>query len=228
MPYLDDVTAKRTNQAQQRKESEELDTMLTEMKKMQLASLMGSGKSTVILTDQTDLGDKLKEMNDKVVKAIEAIEKPEFSAPDAVTVINQVDNTKELKDLLQAIKALKLDTVVNNPEPKVTVNTAALNLQPLQATIREALSTRESIVVEHNTNIDRYDLSRYRAVDIKDGTDTQYVGFVNPEGNWYIIENKVRENSMRFVFGTSGYSKHFKSAGQYSYQLLDKAIKSAT
>jgi hypothetical protein len=227
--YTDQVNEKRQIQAQTTKEQQEQGAILYELKKMQAATLMGSGKSTVILTDQTDLGDKLKEMNDKVVSAIKAIETPVI--PDAVKVTNQVDTTKELKEVLQAIKSLKLVVeapIINLPEPKVTVNNQKLDLAPLQATIRQALERQAPVDQDGDGIPDRFDLSRYIAQDMKDGEETQYVGFVNPEGHWYIVENDVKGNKMRYVFGSSGYSKHFKQASSYKYMILDKAINAAS
>jgi hypothetical protein len=236
--YLDTLNEKKILHAQTSKEQLEQAAMLQELKKMQLAALMGSqGKSTVILTDQTDLGDKLKSMVDSFTEAVKSSD---------TTSLNE-DQIKELKALqsgldkltaainaskpdnsavIAAIKALKLDVaapVINVPQAKVNVQPAAVNVdfKPLQDTIKEYFKTPE---IED----EKIDLDCYRAQDLIDNGDVQYIGFVNPAGNWYIIENKVRENQMRYCFGSTGYAKAFSKAAQYEYSLLNEAIASAT
>lgn len=235
MSYLDTVQEKKQAAAMRNKELTDLSAMVAELKKMQLAALMGGkDKSTVILTDQTDLGDKLREMNDKLVAAIQGIDPTEMSQHhllafkqlqrDVQAVAAAVKAAKpDQSAVIQAIKGLKLDPVINLPEPRVTVQAAGVDLSPLQDTIREVMGPRDS-----STEPDRFDLSRYRAMDIKEGEQVQYVGFMNPEGAWYIIENDLRNDTMRFVFGRTYYARHFKNAASFQYQLLNKAIQSAT
>lgn len=233
--YQETINQKRQAASQTAREQQDLGSMLAELKKMQLASLMGSqGKSTVILTDQTDLGDKLKAMVDSFTAAVTKLDssdmdKQELSSLKALqtglqelkqAVINSKDDNS---DIVAAIKALKLDVaapVVNVPQAKVTVQSSPVDLKPLQATL-EQYFTHEAAT---ETDSDAPDLDCYRAQDIIDLDDVQYIGFQNPDGNWYIIENDIKGNKMRYVFGSKNYATAFKKAASYQYQLLDKAI----
>lgn len=237
MSYIETLNEKKQAIAQSSKEQQELSTMVGELKRMQMAALMGSqGKSTVILTDQTDLGDKLKEAYDKVASAIKTLDTSEGDTErlkvlkDLQEGIKDVtraihlstnDNRDTTNDIINAIKGLKLDPVIsveaakiNVPTPQVTVTTPDIDVTPINDTLKAYFTPPEA----------KIDLDCYRAQDIKESGDIQYVGFVNPGGAWYIIENHVRENKMRYVFGTKGYAKAFKKAASYEYQLLNEAI----
>jgi hypothetical protein len=133
-----------------------------------------------------------------------------------------------LQDVIDAVQSLDMAPVVNLPAPvvnipqsKINVASPELNLRPLQDTIRECFKAPE--VAD-----DRLDLSRYRAQDISDSPDKQYIGFLSPEGGWYIIENDIKRSAMRYVFGNTSYAKAFKKAASYQYMLLDEAIDAAS
>ena len=70
-----------------------------------------------------------------------------------------------------------------------------------------------------------YELDDFRPQDIKDDGDTQYIGFENPDGKWYIIENDTKSSSMRYVFGVKNYKSSFKKAGTWEYKTLSEAIR---
>lgn len=235
--YIETLNQKKQASAQSQKEQSELGQMLAELKKMQMASLMGSqGKSTVILTDQTDLGDKLKEMVDSFSATVARLDSSDMDKQELTSLKALQTGLQDLKqavinakgdnsDVVAAIRALKLDVaapVVNVPQPKVTVQSAPVDLKPLQATL-EQYFTHEDVATEDTT----IDLECYRAQDIIDSGDMQYVGFQNPDGNWYIIENDIKGNKMRYVFGSKNYAAAFKKAPTYQYQLLDKAINAS-
>lgn len=235
--YQETINQKRQVASQTAKEQQDLGAMLAELKKMQLASLMGSqGKSTVILTDQTDLGDKLKAMVDSFSATVAKLDSSDMDKQELDSLKALQTGLQELKqavinakgdnsDVVAAIKALKLDVaapIVNVPQAKVTVQSAPVDLKPLQATL-EQYFTHEDVETEDDT----IDLDCYRAQDIIENGDMQYVGFLNPQGDWYIIENDIKGNSMRYVFGTGGYAKAFKKAAQYQYKLLNEAINAS-
>lgn len=235
--YQETIAAKRQQAAQQHKEQSELGAMLAELKKMQMASLMGSqGKSTVILTDQTDLGDKLKGMVEDFAAAVQATDTTSLSREQVAELKILQSGIKELKsavlgkkadngDIVRAIQALDLNVaapIVNVPEQKAPiVKVAAPDLRPLQDTIERHFPIPEPME-------QKLDLSSYRAHDITESGDKQYIGFVNPDGAWYIIENDMKQNAMRYLFGGSKYAKAFKKAATYQYYTLDEAISSAT
>lgn len=257
MNYLDEVKSKQAVAQQTAKEQQEQRAMHAELKKMQMASLMGSGKSTVILTDQTDLGKRFDEQNkliSQVIRVVQAVDHNALSTQQkqAVDEIKKLETCMEqaikasqqaieasiasqTSQIVSALKALKLTTnyspEINLPEPKVAVTTQNVDFSELKDTIIQMAKENKPAEVEEVEPVtivpDRFDLSRYTATDLKDGTDKQYVGYVNPEGCWYIIENDVKANKLRYVFGETGYSKHFSSASQWKYQILDKAIHAA-
>jgi hypothetical protein len=246
--YTDRIAQKRADAEQKQREqktqaalegiatSGNIDELIKQVKEVQLASLLNNNKPQVILTDQTDLGDKISE----AIKSLETsnIDGQQLSAlKDLAKALEssrraQSDDASALKKALAAVevavKALNMSPVVNVPEPKVTIREAKIDLAPLQKTIIEALTPVETVVAAPAAE-ERLDLDCYKAQDINNDTpDMQYVGFVNPEGNWYIIENDVNGNKLRYVFGGSGYADAFAKASTYEYGLLNEAVDALT
>lgn len=233
--YLERVKAMRQNTSQTAAHDSEQTAMLAELKKMQLAALMGSqGKSTVILTDQTDLGEKITEMGEKLAEIVKSMDTTSQGS-DQLAALKKLQGVfdgyfkrvgSDTNSIVAAIKALDMAPViaapvVNVPAPHVNVTAPAVDLTGVERAISAIYTPGNTDI----TPVDRCDLSRYRAQDLTDSGDMQYVGFVNPEGNWYIIENDSKNDKMRYVFGLSGYARHFRLAGSYQYKLLDKAYR---
>lgn len=208
--------------------------MVHEFKKIQAAMVANASKPSVILTDQTDLGDKMAELGTKLVAAIQdmdgrelsqeqitAIGKLQMSMTALATQIQsaqrqQLDATKQL---LAAIKSIAVTPTVNVPQAKVLVQEREIDLTPLKDLFRDRTEPQAEEKPDH------CDLSRYRAQDISESDGKQYIGFQNPEGCWYIIENDVQANKMRYLFGSSAYTKHFRQAVSFQYQTLQKAMR---
>lgn len=226
--YLEKVNATRQASTQRATQEQDLESMVSELKKMQMAAMMGASKPSVVLTDQTDLGDKIKELTTKLVAAVQGLDSSEYSKQQ-ITAITELKTSlsdiaqsvqqsnqatqSQTQDLIDKISKLKLDPIVRVPAQ------APINLKPLQDTLLQAMHHDEP---EEN----RYDLSCYQAQDLKESEDgnKQYVGFMNHKGNWYIIENDVLANTMRYLFGETEYVEHFERASTYEYRLLDEAI----
>lgn len=213
----------------------DIDSLIEQVKEVQLAAMLGASKPSVVLTDQTDLGDKMAELGNKLTDAISKLNTSQVDAQqlktlkDLASAVQTYNKSlgsgndaiaKSQADLLKAVKAIDLKPVVNVPAPKVTVQSPSVDFSPLQDTIKEYFTSPDSDA--------KIDLACFRAQDIIDDGDLQYVGFLNPDGQWYIIENNVKENSLRYVFGNSGYQKAFKKAATYQYALLDEAISALT
>lgn len=145
---------------------------------------------------------------------------PEIPKPvDSVTVKNQIDIEPTLKSIQNAIENLKLAPVF---DPKIEVKAAkpadvVVDTQPL-ADILEAHHAKKKKQAPLL-------LDNYKAQDIdNDAGSMQYVGFLNPDGAWYIVENDIEGNSLRYRFGASGYKAAWRSHVSKSYKLLNEAI----
>jgi hypothetical protein len=122
---------------------------------------------------------------------------------------------KTLDDLNSNIKAIDFNPTVNVPAPKVSVSTPKVDVTPIRDVIKEHLN-RES---------GELDLSKYRAQDLDElEPGVQYVGFVNPDGNWYIVKNNEEENTLRYAFGTDAYDSFWPQASKLDYKRLDEAV----
>lgn len=212
--------------------SDDIDHVIKELKEIQLSTLLGASKPSVILTDQTDLGDKISELAGKFDTSLKQLDTSITDAEEIkqLKVLNQAlqdfmksikasnaDDTKTDKALIAAVKAIDVKPVVNVPAPKVNVQAPSIDLSPLQDTLRQYLTSEETE--------EKVDLDDFKAQDIDNtNPDVQYVGFVNPDGNWYIIENDVKGNRIRYVFGVTDYQQAFANAAMYTYTLLNEAI----
>lgn len=232
MSYLDDINTKKSLASAQKSARDDLDALITQLKEVQLSSLMNGNKSSVILADSTDFGEKMEELGEKIMKAIDLFRNDTKNADKVADVADQcqkliaynVKASREqateikttLKGLIKALESIQLEKFPKLPEfPKIPapiVNVPANDFTPIKEAI-ESLKEEKGI-----------DLDGYKAHDILNGEDKQYIGFVAPSGAWYIIENKIKENSLRYVFGTTDYTKSFKDAPMYQYSLLSEAV----
>lgn len=220
--------------------SEDIDSVIKQLKELQLSQLLEAqaakipkpDKPTIILTDQTDLGDRLSKLADDIASSVDKLDTTKVNADqlqslkelkdalnsytDGLTGSNTA-NQKAASDLLKAVKAIRVSPVVNVPEAKITVQAPKVDLQPLQDTLKEYFKPPET---DESIN-----LESYRAQDIDNiNPNMQYIGFMNPQGNWYIIENDVKGNKLRYLFGDDGYTQAFSDAASHVYSLLNEAI----
>lgn len=138
---------------------------------------------------------------------------PKFpEIPKATTINNLSDIQPWLSEISEAIEKLKLDPKITVTPAEVVVQQEKVDLSPLITAVKDLKP------------MDRMRLGEYRAQDIWDDDTFQYVGFVAPDGGWYIIENDIREGSLRYRFGTKNYKSNWKSRVNQSYKLLNEAI----
>jgi hypothetical protein len=199
--YLDTVQAKRIANADDKRQKELLEALAAVKK-----AIEAGGAQTIVKPDNTAIVSAIS----KLETAFESVTYPDMS-PELRAIKNAIENTKQevvdFSDVIAAIQTIELPAAV-------------VDFTPLQNTIKEHFPVPEA-------EDKRLDLSCYRAQDIIEDENKQYVGFLNTDGDWYIIENDIKGNSMRYVFGTKNYAKAFKKAATYQYKLLNEAIDAA-
>lgn len=234
--FLETVLQKREQSKVQQKEQaqkQDTDTIIERLKEVQLAALMGGQqpKSSVILADSTDLGERVATLANHIDKLLSSKDGLKASTNQIAAIkelkqslskLSKENDNKELKksldSILAAVKAIKIPkttaSVVKVPEPKVVIQERPIDFSPLSKALEDLRPTDNGV-----------NLNDFRAQDIKESDrDTQYVGFLHPTGAWFIIENQVKENKLRYLFGKKGYAKAFPKAPTYEYSLLDEAI----
>lgn len=216
---------------------DDIGNLLAEFKQFGGHLINGFGAISDSFDKQPDIPQLLSDMHTSLSEAIKQLDSSEHDnqqltilneIKDSLQKLSQVEAPKPIdysssnKELLKAVKAIKVSPVVNVPkavitvpEPKVTIQEKELDFKPLQDTLEQLMATPEDTPI---------DLDCYKAQDINDGKKFQYIGFLNPNGNWYIIENDVKGNSLRYVFGSGEYEKAFSEAATYQYMLLNEAI----
>lgn len=146
-----------------------------------------------------------KDFNNKLSKLVEYVDK---MTSNAIKIQDKQskDTEQSLKYLTDNFKIPELKPIVV-PAPIVNVES-----QDLTSITMAIDSLKDSGI----------DLSNYRACDIRNEDDTQYIGFENQDGKWYIIESK--RNKLRYIFGNDNYAKAFIKAPSFKYELLSEAI----
>lgn len=199
MSYLDTIQAKKQAEkedAEKQAFNDSLSGVSTDIRTL-LASLETSGA---------------KKLDAQVVKAIASLGSI-VQAIQTLRVENDEESKELLKDIADTLSRLNVNPVVNVPKAQVTVQERKIDFDPL---IKVLTKDKEE-------TSDDDSLACYKAQDINnDDPNTQYVGFVNPEGNWYIIENSG--DSLRYVFGKKDYATAFKNASKQSYRLYSEAL----
>lgn len=119
-----------------------------------------------------------------------------------------------VSNLLNEIKAIDFKPSVSVAAAKVTV--PKVDTSGIERILSDFTSKED---------VDKVDLDDYYAQDLDEmEPGIQYVGFVNPKGNWYIIKNTEAENKLRYAFGDDAYKDFFARASQLEYKLLNEAL----
>lgn len=217
----------------------DIDKLISELKELQLTSLLQASKPTpqapMNITDSAAyVGDSITKLGDTVMKKLNdssAQDMTQKQLTDLHGALQTLDNSRQgdgasmakaVKKLQTTLDTIDMHPVVNVPAPKVTVQAPKVDLQPLQDTLKEYFTPTSDYIP------DKIDLDCYKAQDLQNDGNIQYVGFMNPDGNWYILENNVKDNSLRYIFGNSGYQKAFEKAASYEYTLLNEAVDALT
>lgn len=162
-----------------------------------------------LLTSVATASKDLKQSGlDSIPRTFEQLIKSIHDLPDKVAA---TDRSGELIPYLKSIEqAISSSTPIFDPKVEATVD-----LTPVSKVLRDHLNRP----VEKAVTLDGY-----KAQDLSTEGSTQYVGFVNPDGVWYIIENDMEGNSLRYVFGKSDYKKAWDNHTGKVYKLLNEAI----
>ena len=123
--------------------SEDIDSLLKQLKEVQLASLLGNNRSSVVLADSTDLGEAVSALGDK----LDALVKLESDSSDQeliktikdelgkVVKTLQADTDSDVvaavNDLKTAIEGLDVQPVVNVPKVTIPKTDVTVDLSPV-------------------------------------------------------------------------------------------------
>lgn len=98
------------------------------------------------------------------------------------------------------------------------------NMTPVKAILigydgvnMQVLKSDSSGVLSVNASISEDPLVLYKASDIDIAADTKYYGFIDKDGNWYIIKEVTTAGTFRFVKGSSGYTTAWTARASQSY-----------
>lgn len=156
-------------------------------------------------------------------KLVEFVKSQDGEAAQATVKLIEAINTLPQKLNAQAIKTEDITAAIKQvriePQVSVEVKNDPVDTQPIADVLKQSFTQKDDMI----------DLSCYRAQDLYEGFDgkTQYVGFQNPKGEWFIIKNIIPDNSMRYRFGKSDYLAHWDKQSKLSYYTLAEAVERA-
>lgn len=164
-----------------------------------------------LLGKETDFGGVIETLTN-LEAAIDRSAASRPTPPTSIEVLNQPDFTPHFDNLTATLTGLSMNQqapIVNAPPPDLT---------PIQ----QQLQANSSKVLPPSLN-----LATYRAQDIDEADpDSQFIGFMNLEGYWYIMKNDTKNNTLRYHFGYGNYENAWGIAPALDYLPLESAIKS--
>lgn len=227
MSYLDDVNQKR---------------QLQNDKQFQAALLRSNRqdpqKPSIILTDSTDLGKHISKLGDKIVDVLVAV-KDDKSTKEQIDRINtmtdkfavlvtavQEAQVEQANRICEAIAGLSEIVSVQKPvvvpAPSVSLQEKDVDLKPLLAGIGKLEKLLQPKAAGFN-------IANYKAHDLEDGRDgNQYIGFINPDGDWYIMQHDPDNNRDRYYFGSEDYETAWGDKHTHDYHTLSEARRAVS
>lgn len=168
-----------------------------------LAEKISTGLDKVDPKQFKSVSDALKELSVQIKSLPNALDKM---------------NAKDSQDMMDCMRSIEKAVNSKDFSPTIDVKSPTIpkiDISPITRAI-ESLKETEDMGV---------DLDDYRGIVIDDESDTmQYIGFMNPKGEWYIACNDMGENRMLYVFGKSNFSNAWDSHMSLAYKMLDTAI----
>lgn len=251
MDYLDTIQQKREEAQRQAERKEELSTVdsvgerIDKSLKFQTAKIIAATKTgKTKLADPVASPDDIEKLSDvvadltiashvnqtKTVRQLEELnelveklpknfpdypefpEFPKFPEPLKKISINNLDEIKPwLEAVTDALAKLELSPTINVAPTPVTI--PKLDLTPI-ANALKAEDKAEPI-----------NLTSYKFHNLIGDDSFQYIGYLAPDGGWYIIENDIAGNSLRYAFGKKNYTRAWKQFNSHSFKLLSEAIR---
>jgi len=181
-----------------------------------------------------DMVDNLSKLSEEMATLSEKFKDIGFApVSNALTqLLKQIDtlpakisdiSVKVQKDGKEEKLLAKIETAIKsiNITPQVSVKAPTVNVPKIDTSkIEDILASS----LGKDTEEVGIDLKDYRAQDISENSDCQYVGMLNPKGQWFIMCNDMQENTLRYKFGVDSYLRNFDNAINLNYRLMDEAI----
>lgn len=131
-------------------------------------------------------------------------------------------NTDQLKAITDELKSLQL-AFEGTVKPK-DISDLAKRIENLKFEPIFNIPKQETPIVNNKINVQDW-RREYMFSDSDKTKSTTYVGFVNPNGGWYIerVTKSDTSDKARFVFGKSGYVSNWGKRLQLDYKYLFEA-----
>lgn len=200
MNYLDGVNEKKAHSQEQQHKQAVLDAFNGLSK--EIRDLLASLEKTSAKTVDKDFVASVKSLGEVARKL------------ENVRVTSDGDIKQALNALAAAFSRLDVRPVVNVPAPKVEITEREIDFKPLLDKLNTPVKVQDKV-------------TDYKAQDLDDeesNQNIQYLGFVDPTGRWYIIENDLLMNTLRYKFGKRGYSKGWSGRAKHAYKLYNEAV----
>lgn len=211
--------------------SEDFSQVVDSINKMNMTTFMSTRGFHDMAENITDLANSVQELQTGLAnKGLSEVTSTFGNLVTKLeTIAKSLNDTKvkvdsEVTSAVQALRTsidnLDINPVINLPAPNVTVESSKLDLKPLEKVLKDISKTPESK--------EEFSLECYMAQDLVGDDVFQYIGMVNPEGNWCIIENDINGGSLRFALGEKNYKTAWKNHNGHSFKLLNEAVNAVS
>lgn len=131
---------------------------------------------------------------------------------ESIKITSDNDIKEALTALAYSLSRIDVRPVVNVPPPKVEITEREIDFKPL-------IDKLQPVKVQP-------EVTDYRAQDMDSETDPniQFIGFVDAKGAWYIIQNDMMMNTLRYKFGKKSYASNWKNRAKLAYRLYNEAL----
>lgn len=169
--------------------------------------------------DSQKIAEELEGMKTHLAEMAESFEKG----------IETFDNTKAnelLEENLDRVVELQKEIDGNNTERAKDFEKRIKEIVDKIAAIRPVVNVQEKESKIVNKIIVEDWKKQYMFSDSDKSESTTYVGFVRPDGGWYIerVTKSKTSDKARFIFGDSDYVSNWGSRLQHNYKYLYEAI----
>lgn len=166
---------------------------------------------------------------------IPEIKIPDIVVPEPKITVNPASLNLDLTELLDALEPLKfLSNKATNPI-SVRLSDGQKFIKALQNVADKAgqvvtsFSASSGMSGEDYKHIERDGddiLARYKCADTDDDASPNYYGFLDKEGNWYILQEVLvaGANTYRYVRGTADYATNWGNRAGLTYDYFSEVF----
>lgn len=157
--------------------------------------------------DNSEFDKRIGEATEELRSVVQKLNTIEVKVDDGL--INK------LTDVIDILSQIDFKPEVNVNVPEVHVPETKVDVEPIKIAIESLKEKKEDVI----------DLACFRAQDIdNDTTGFQFIGMVDNDGRWCIIQNDIDGGKLRYKLGKEDYTGAWDYHVQLRYLIWNEAV----